>query len=39
MARIREWWYRRTHDPFDWWEQIPEWRDTVHVHLVSRWPV
>lgn len=38
MNRLRKWWYRRTHRPFDWYTACPELRGPYHVRRVSRWP-
>jgi hypothetical protein len=38
VIRLRAWWWRRTHRPFDWHEALPELRQRSHVHYVSGYP-
>ena len=36
MSRLRRWWWRRTHRPYDWEMECPELWQPVHVRRV--WP-
>jgi hypothetical protein len=35
MSRLRAWWWRRRHAPFDWHIACPELLEPCHVRLVA----